>query len=93
MRADKPSTAAKDLKMKARAAVIATTALLLFGGAANAVNIQETAEMITHTDLKMQDGSVMHAEIVNMNGKTYVMMSVDDLPDYLHQQVLKVLPH
>jgi hypothetical protein len=42
--------------------------------------------MITHTDLKMQDGSVMHAEIVNMNGKTYVMMSVDDLPDYLHQQ-------
>jgi hypothetical protein len=78
--------------MKVRAAIVATTALFLFAGAANAVNIQETVEMITHTDLKMQDGSVMHAEIVKMNGKTYIMMSVDDLPDYLHQQVLKVMP-
>ena len=36
--------------------------------------------------------SLQYADIVKMNGKMYIMMSVDDLPDYLHQQVLKVMP-
>jgi hypothetical protein len=60
---------------------------------ANAVNIQETVEMITMADLFMKDGSHMRAHIVKMHGKMYLMISVDDLPDYLHQQILKVMPN
>jgi predicted histidine transporter YuiF (NhaC family) len=73
------------------AVLAAAAASLLVAGAADAVNIQETVEMFTHTDLTMKDGTVMHADIVKMNGKTYIMMAVDDLPDYLHQQVIKVM--
>ncbi len=39
----------------------------------------------------MHDGGTMHAMVVKMHGKMYVMIPVDDLPDYLHQQVLKVM--
>jgi hypothetical protein len=46
---------------------------------------------ITHTDLVMQDGTKMQAMVVKMHGKMYVMMAVDDLPDYLHQQITKVM--
>lgn len=60
-------------------------------GVSYAVNIQETVEMITHADLVMKDGGTMHADVVKMNGKMYLMIPVDDLPDYLHQQVLKVM--
>ncbi len=65
---------------------------LVVAGAAHAVDVQETVQMITHTDLVMKDGSKMHADIVKMHDKMYVMMPVDELPDYLHQQVSKVLP-
>ncbi|MGP8233269.1 MAG: hypothetical protein ACLQL2_11505 [Methylovirgula sp.] len=78
--------------MRVKATFIAIAAALLFATGAGAVNVQETVQMITHTDLIMKDGSTMHADIVTMNGKTYIMMSVDDLPDYLHQQVQKVMP-
>jgi hypothetical protein len=78
--------------MRIKATLFAAVAALLFATSAYAVNVQETVEMITHTDLTMKDGTVMHADIVKMNGKTYIMMSTDDLPDYLHQQVLKVMP-
>jgi hypothetical protein len=77
--------------MRIKATILAISAALLFATSAFAVNIQETVEMINHVDLTMKDGSVMHAEVVKMNGKMYIMMSVDDLPDYLHQQVLKVM--
>lgn len=77
--------------MRFKATVFAAAAAILFATGAYAVNVQETVEMVTHTDLTMKDGSTLHADIVKMNGKTYVMMSVDDLPDYLHQQVVKVM--
>lgn len=77
--------------MRMRAALFAIP-FLVVAGAAHAVDVQETVQMITHTDLVMKDGSKMHADIVKMHGKMYVMMPVDELPDYLHQQVSKVLP-
>lgn len=77
--------------MRIRIAMLAV-GFLVVAGAAHAVDVQETVQMITHTDLVMKDGSKMHADIVKMNGKMYLMMPVDDLPDYLHQQVSKVLP-
>jgi hypothetical protein len=78
--------------MQIRALIIAGATGLLMATTANAVNVQETVEMITHTDLVMKDGSTMHADVVKMNGKMYLMIPVDSLPDYLHQQVLKVMP-
>jgi hypothetical protein len=77
--------------MRVRAKIIAVAAGLLMASSAFAVNVQEVVRMITHTDLVMQDGTTMHTMIVKMHGKMYVMMLVDDLPDYLHQQVLKVM--
>ena len=72
--------------------IIFAIPFLVVAGAAHAVDVQETVQMITHTDLVIKDGSKMRADIVKMNGKMYVMMPVDELPDYLHQQVSKVLP-
>jgi hypothetical protein len=77
--------------MKLRAKLFAATAGMLIATAAYAVNVQEVVQMVTMADLVMKDGSTMHAHIVKMHGKMYVMMAVDDLPDYLHQQVLKVM--
>lgn len=77
--------------MRVRAILIAATTGLLMASSANAVNVQETVEMITHVDLVMKDNSSMHADVVKMNGKMYLMIPVDSLPDYLHQQVLKVM--
>ena len=79
--------------MKLRATIAAVATGLLITSSAYAVNISETVRMITHTDLVMQDGTKMHADIVKMHGHMYVMIRVDDLPDYLHQQVLKVMGH
>jgi len=73
-------------------AAILAAGISAIAGVSYAVNIQETVEMITHADLVMKDGGTMHADIVRMNGKMYLMVPVDDLPDYLHQQVLKVMP-
>ncbi len=78
--------------MRVKATIVAIAATLLFATSAYAVDVQETVEMITHADLTMKDGSVMHTDVVKVNGKMYIMMSVDDLPDYLHQQVEKVMP-
>jgi hypothetical protein len=77
--------------MKFRARIIAVSIGLLMASSAYAVNVQEVVRMITHTDLVMHDGTTMHADIVKMHGKMYVMIPVDSLPDYLHQQVLKVM--
>jgi hypothetical protein len=79
------------MRLKATHLAIAA-GLLVAATTAKAVNIQETVEMITMADMTMKDGTVMHVHIVKMNGKMYVMMPVDDLPDYLHQQILKVMP-
>jgi hypothetical protein len=73
-------------------AAILAAGISTVAGLSYAVNIQETVEMITHADLVMKDGGTMHADVVKMNGKMYLMVPVDDLPDYLHQQVLKVMP-
>jgi hypothetical protein len=78
--------------MKVRARIVAVAIGLLMTSSAYAVNVQEVVRMITHTDLVMQDGTKMHADIVKMHGHMYVMVLVDDLPDYLHQQVTKVMP-
>ena len=81
--------------MRIRTAIFAIPFLIAAGGVASvahAVDVQGTVQMITHTDLVMKDGSKMHADIVKMNGKMYLMMPVDDLPDYLHQQVSKAMP-
>jgi hypothetical protein len=77
--------------MRVRARIVAAAIGLLMASSASAVNISETVMMITHTDLVMSDGTKMHADVVKMHGKMYVMIPVDDLPDYLHQQVLKVM--
>jgi hypothetical protein len=77
--------------MKFRTRIVAVSIGLLMASSAYAVNVQEVVRMITHTDLVMQDGTTMHADIVKMHGKMYVMIPVDSLPDYLHQQVLKVM--
>ncbi len=76
---------------KVRARIIAVAIGLLMTSSAYAVNVQEVVQMITHTDLVMSDGTKMHADIVKMHGHMYVMIPVDDLPDYLHQQVTKVM--
>ena len=78
--------------MRVRATIVAIVTGLLIASGAKAVNVQETVEMITMADLVMKDGTTMHAHIVRMNGKMYVMMPVDELPDYLHQQIIKVMP-
>ena len=79
--------------MRVRTAIIAIAAgLLIAATGAKAVNIQETVEEITMGDLVMKDGTHMQAHIVKMNGKMYVMMPVDEMPDYLHQQILKLMP-
>ena len=78
--------------MRVRATIVAIVTGLLIASGAKAVNVQETVEMITMAALVMKDGTTMHAHIVRMNGKMYVMMPVDELPDYLHQQILKVMP-
>ncbi|WP_297296562.1 hypothetical protein [uncultured Methylovirgula sp.] len=78
--------------MKRLCIAILAAGLLAIAGRSYAVNIQETVEMITHADLVMKDGGTMHADVVKMNGKMYIMVPVDDLPDYLHQQILKVMP-
>lgn len=78
--------------MKRLCIAILAAGLLAVAGRSYAVNIQETVEMITHADLVMKDGGTMHADVVKMNGKMYIMVPVDDLPDYLHQQILKVMP-
>ncbi len=77
--------------MRVRARIIAVSIGLLISASAYAVNVQEVVQMITHTDLVMQDGTKMHADVVKMHGHMYVMIRVDDLPDYLHQQILKVM--
>ncbi|HLH11810.1 MAG TPA: hypothetical protein VKV77_08030 [Methylovirgula sp.] len=77
--------------MKLRAKIAAVAVGLLIATSAYATNIQEYVRMITHTDLVMQDGTHMHADVVKMHGRMYLMIPVDDLPDYLHQQVLKVM--
>jgi hypothetical protein len=79
--------------MRLKATIFAIFAgLTIAATSAKATDVQGTVEMITMTDITMKDGTVMHAHIVKMNGKMYIMMSVDDLPDYLHQQILKVMP-
>ena len=78
--------------MKRLCIAILAAGLLAIAGRSYAVTIQETVEMITHADLVMKDGGTMHADVVKMNGKMYIMVPVDDLPDYLHQQILKVMP-
>ncbi len=77
--------------MKLRTRIVAVSIGLLMASSAYAVNVQEVVRMITHTDLVMQDGTKMRADIVKMHGHTYVMIPVDALPDYLHQQVQKVM--
>ncbi len=77
--------------MKLRTRIVAVSIGLLMASSAYAVNVQEYVRMITHTELVMQDGTRMPADIVKMHGKMYVMIPVDSLPDYLHQQVLKVM--
>lgn len=77
--------------MRIRAKIIAVAAGLLMATSAFAVNVQEYVRMVTHVDLVMHDGATMHAMVVKMHGKMYVMIPVDSLPDYLHQQVLKVM--
>ncbi len=79
--------------MRAKAKIIAVSIGLLMASSAYAVNVSEVVQMITHTDLVMQDGTKMHADIVKMHGHMYVMIPVDNLPDYLHQQVTKVMMH
>ena len=79
--------------MRVRTTIVAIAAgLLIAATGAKAINIQETVEEITMADLHMKDGSVMRAHIVKMNGKMYVMMPVDAMPDYLHQQILQAMP-
>jgi hypothetical protein len=78
--------------MRIKARIIAVATGLLIASSAYAVNVQEVVRMFTQTDLVMSDGTKMHADIVKVHGKMYAMIPVDELPDYLHQQVVKVMP-
>lgn len=77
--------------MRVSARIIAAATGLLIASSAYAVNVQEVVQMITNMEVVMKDGTKMHADVVKMHGKIYVMIQVDDLPDYLHQQVFKVM--
>lgn len=79
------------MNTKIKAGIIAAAMGLAMSTSAFAVNVQEVVQMITGTDLVMTDGTKMHADIVKMHGHMYVMIPVDSLPDYLHQQVTKVM--
>jgi hypothetical protein len=83
----------KTARVATKARIIAVSVGLLMASSAYAVNVQEVVQMITHTDLVMTDGTKMHTDVVKMHGHMYVMISVDDLPDYLHQQITKVMMH
>lgn len=55
--------------------------------------VREYIESFHHTYLVMSDGTRMPADIVKVHGRMMVMIPVEDLPDYLHQQVIKVMNH
>jgi hypothetical protein len=46
-----------------------------------------SVEMMRAATATMTDGTKLHVEIVKMNGHTMVAIPMDDLPDYLHQQL------
>ena len=55
--------------------------------------VREYIESFHHAYLVMSDGTRMSADIVKVHGRMMVMIPVEDLPDYLHQQVIKVMNH
>lgn len=77
--------------MRLKTKIVAVAAGILLATSAYAVEVQGYVEMVLHTDLVMHDGTTMHVDVVRMHGKMYVMIPVDSLPDYLHQQILKVM--
>ncbi len=79
------------MNMNSKIARITAVAIGLLITSGAYAGVQEYIDMFSHTDLVMNDGTKMHADIVKMHGHMYVMIRVDDLPDYLHQQVLKVM--
>jgi hypothetical protein len=80
------------VRARVTAVSIAVGVALLVASGAYA-DVKEYIDMFSHVNLVMKDGATMHADIVKMNGHTYVMIPVDSLPDYLHQQVFKVMHH
>jgi hypothetical protein len=75
---------------------IAKTIVVLAGllGATTAyAGVREYIESFHHTHLVMKDGTRMPADIVKVHGRMMVMIPVEDLPDYLHQQIIRVMDH
>jgi hypothetical protein len=70
--------------------IAATGIALMSATSAFAVDVQETIIMMHHVSLKME-GKMVQADIVKMNGHMYVMIPADNLPDPLHQQILKYM--
>ncbi|MFZ0559930.1 MAG: hypothetical protein WAN31_02710 [Methylovirgula sp.] len=85
-----------NIRTKIAAAAAATTLALLVASSASATMEHMTAmhHMVTvmeSTMATMKDGTKLHVEVVKMNGRTMVMIPAEDLPDYLHQQIFKVM--
>lgn len=92
-----------NLRTKIAAASAATALTLLVATSASAAedhmaghhmmahHHMMTVEMMGHTTATMNDGTKLNVDIVKMNGHMMVMIPEGDLPDYLHQQIFKVM--
>jgi hypothetical protein len=50
-----------------------------------------TVEMMGHTTATLNDGTKLDVDIVKMDGHMMVAIPANELPDYLHQQIFKVM--
>jgi hypothetical protein len=72
-------------------------ALALFASAsANAAAMHHhhhrmSVEMMGHSTATLNDGTKLDVDIVKMDGHMMVAIPADELPDYLHQQIFRVM--
>jgi hypothetical protein len=83
--------------MNVKATIAAgSLALALFASAsANAAAMHHhhrmSVEMMGHTTATLNDGTKLDVDIVKMDGHMMVAIPADELPDYLHQQIFRVM--
>ena len=84
--------------MNVKATIAAgSLALALFASAsANAAAMHHhhhrmSVEMMGHSTATLNDGTKLDVDIVKMDGHMMVAIPADELPDYLHQQIFRVM--
>jgi hypothetical protein len=84
--------------MNVKATIAAgSLALALFASAsANAASMHHhhhrmSVEMMGHSTATLNDGTKLDVDIVKMDGHMMVAIPADELPDYLHQQIFRVM--